>query len=156
MFRLWGGCLNMSHIRSISLCDESYEEAKKIGNLSKFVRTQLLKDKHQREGVHTGSRKADPEGLLCNAMLNPTCSVCWPYGRPQQEDWVHYVNIMRIPKEDRKEEDQNVEEWILNQARLNNPRNIDPYTSIRKTKKIRKKQTTLLQRLNPMRLLKFQ
>ena len=145
----------MSHIRSISLCDESYEEAKKIGNLSKWVRTELLKDKHQREGVHTGSRKVDPTGLLCNAMLTPTCSVCWPYGSPQREDWLHYVNIMRIPKEDREEEDKNVEEWVLNQARLNNPTNIKPYTPIRKTRKRSKKPQGLLQRLNPMRLLRF-
>jgi len=146
----------MSYIRSISLCDESYQEAKKIGNLSKWVRQELLKDKHMREGVHTGTRKTNPDGLLCNPMATPTCSICWPYGSPEREDWIHYVNIMRIPKEDRKENENNIEEWILNQGRLNNPRNIEPYTPIRETKKIQKKRLTLLQRLNPMRLLKFQ
>lgn len=153
---MWEDGLNMSHIRSISLCDESYEEAKKIGNLSKWVRQELLKDKHMRDGVHTGSRKANPDGPLCNAMLTPTCSICWPYGPPQKEDWLHYNNIIKIPAGERTENQISIESWVLNQARLNNPRNIEPYTPIRETKKIQKKPVKLLQRLNPMRLLKFQ
>lgn len=156
----------MSYIRSISLCDESYQEAKNIGNLSKWVRQELLKDKHMREGVHTGTRKANPDDVLCNPMLTPTCSICWPYGTPQREDWIYYLNISKIiEKEDKTPDEEkailghnqnSIEEWVSNQARLNNPRNMESYTPIREAKKIQKKQPKLLQRLNPMRLLKFQ
>jgi hypothetical protein len=139
----------MSHVRSIALCDESYIIAQKKGNLSHWVRVQLLRDNAPHDGIHTGMRREAPTGLLCNPMGNMSqCPLCWPYGKPTIEDWAYYRNMIDTNPAKSKE----YENIILEQARLNNPHNLDlPYTSEPKVvKSIKKKKSKkgFLHRLN--------
>lgn len=115
----------MSHVRSISLCDNSYKIAKTKGNLSHWVRQQLLRDKALTDGIHTGTRREAPTGLLCNPMGNmSTCPLCWPYGKPTIEDWAYYRNMVNT----NPEESDKYENVIQEQARLNNPHHSIPET----------------------------
>ena len=137
----------MSHVRSISLCDDSYAIAKNKGNLSAWVRKQLLRDKALNEGIHTGIRREIPTGILCNPMGNMSlCPLCWPYGKPTPEDWAYYRNMINTNPKKSKEYENNISE----QARLNNPQHLVPEISqplVVKTKTT-KKRRGLLGRLN--------
>ena len=153
LLRLWGSGLNMSHIRSISLCDESYAIAKQKGNLSKWVRSQLLRDAAMYEGIHTGTRKTKPSGLFCNAVSSTTCPVCWPHGPPMREEWLYYATQTHIGEIDSKILESDIQE----RARLNNPYNTGvqspTYEKIFASDKPKKKHSRLvklLRRLNPM------
>ena len=137
----------MSHVRSIALCDESYKIAKNKGNLSAWVRKQLLRDKALNEGIHTGTRREAPTGILCNPMGNMSlCPLCWPYGKPSPEDWAYYRNMINTNPIKSKEYENNISE----QARLNNPQHLVPEITqleVVKTKTPKKRQG-LLVRLN--------
>ena len=126
----------MSIVRSISLCDESYKIAKEKGNLSRWVREALLREKNIMSGIHTGNRKLDENGELCNPLSSNLCGVCWPYGKPKPEDWRFYRNHYKLP-----DSTQFGEAWILEEARINNPQNSVPETPLKEessNSKIRK------------------
>ena len=77
-------------ITTISLDEESYEQAKQIGNLSSFIR-QALQD-------HADLKSNSPVDYH-NAMVDlykkchphkaqdGYCSICWPYGQPTKNEW---------------------------------------------------------------------
>lgn len=77
-------------ITTISLDDESYEQAKQIGNLSAFIR-QSLQD-------HADLKSNTPVDYH-NAMvdlykkchphkaMDGYCQICWPYGQPTKNEW---------------------------------------------------------------------
>jgi|TARA_B100001094_G_scaffold79152_1_gene75449 hypothetical protein len=81
-------------ITTISLDDESHEQAKHVGNLSAFVRQQLQEHAAQikrqpvdyHNAMHQGVGKCHP-----HRALDGYCSICWPYGQPTKNEWHDWV-----------------------------------------------------------------
>ncbi len=81
-------------ITTISLDDESHERAKKIGNLSAFVRDALL-----HEARKTSNQPVDYHNAMHSAtgVCHPFkaqdgyCSICWPYGQPTKSEYDWWI-----------------------------------------------------------------
>lgn len=124
----------MSKVRSVALCDESAKLMEQKSNFSAWVREALLRENALLTGVHTGSRKEDEGGILCNPLASKLCSVCWPYGKPQPADWRFYHTNYKLHDstsyqlENPGIENEYDEKWIQLRARENNPQNQSPET----------------------------
>lgn len=116
----------MSRVRSVALCPESEKLMDSKANFSMWVREALLREDALLTGVHTGTRKQEPEGIMCNPLGSKLCSVCWPYGKPNPSDWRFYASNYRLLKNNPDEINQYDELWISEQAKINNPQNEVP------------------------------
>ena len=84
-------------IKTISLDKESDEIASKMGNFSKWVRSQLKAHAHTISFEHTNKELFLKQGI-CNANNSPRCAICYPYGKPYSAD-IKYFNQGLITKE---------------------------------------------------------
>ena len=84
-------------IKTISLDKESDEIASKMGNFSKWVRSQLKAHAHTISFEHTNKELFMKQGI-CNPNNSPRCAICYPYGKPYSAD-IKFFNQGLITKE---------------------------------------------------------
>ena len=84
-------------IRTVSLSPQADEIAAKKSNFSAWVRNKLLEENSKVEYRHI-----TPEIFLQKGICNPSskirCGLCYPYGKPMNED-VRLYNTGHINKE---------------------------------------------------------
>ena len=85
-------------IKTVSLDKESDEIASGISNFSKWVRNKLKEEKQQLSQTHTNIELFKKTGL-CSPHNLPRCMICFPHGKPSQENIKNY-NSGYIDKEE--------------------------------------------------------
>ena len=88
-------------IKTVSLDKESDEIASGISNFSKWVRNKLKEEKQQLSETHTNVELYRNTGL-CSPYNLPRCIICFPYGKPSQENIKKY-NMGYIDKQELEE-----------------------------------------------------
>jgi hypothetical protein len=127
-----------SIIKSISLDAKTARIAKRVPNFSKFVRECLLRwDAIQRSPDCPVERLGHPlVGDHCIPAPTRICLKHWPNGRPTQEDWCEFRNMIEFDEFHQDRErlhrawdflvDFNCpEEWIQHRAEIANHAQID-------------------------------
>jgi len=114
-------------IKSISLDEHTIEIANSKDNFSSWVREKLLDEieytipcsyfplKILKTDLGRIIKPAIPEGEVCNGVRKPTCKTCWPDGKPENKDWISYVN-REIDLDELKERTRQTWSWKQNLA----------------------------------------
>lgn len=77
-------------IKTVSLTPRQYEIADQLPNFSGFVQEALdVYAARSGLGLHTMAPAGRIHGK-CNPMGKKLCAICWPEGRPSQDDWFKF------------------------------------------------------------------
>ena len=93
-------------IKSISLDERTAPIANAKPNFSAWVREQLLAEiayslpcSFAEIIIFEDEKRVGTKSEICNGVRKPTCTVCYPHGPPDREDWLEYARC-EIDKEE--------------------------------------------------------